>query len=279
VTARRARAGAGRGRRSGDRGPERALPDAARALLAIPPARFTAAREELARRLAPEDPGAAADVRALRRPVGLAWLLNRAARDAPGEVAALLSAADQLREGPDRQGLREAEEALRSSARALRLVAARAAEEEGARSVDLPRVELLLRVAASADAGTREALRQGALVREPEGLGFGGGPVSSPSGAPAGTAAGAGPRARGSAEGTAQAARRREREEAVRVRRRARELERARRTLRAAEVAAEAARREAERLEAGARAARERADRAEAHVSRARAALEALERP
>jgi len=269
VSARRAGAAGGRD------GP---LPDEARALLALPPARFTAARDDLARRLAREDPAAAAAVRALRRPVGLAWLLNRAARDAPGDVEALLAAADGLRAGGGgARGLRDAEDSLRSAARALRLVAARAAAAEGARSIDLPRLELLVRVAAGADPATREALRQGALVREPEAaLGFeavtaGGAARPSTRDAPA-TAKPAPPKA------AAQAARRREREEAAQARRRERALERARRALRAAEAEAGAARREAERLEATARSAQERAARADAQVARVRAALEALER-
>ncbi|HET9597895.1 MAG TPA: hypothetical protein VFP65_20075, partial [Anaeromyxobacteraceae bacterium] len=58
------------------------IPEAAAALLAVPPARFTAERDALARRLASDgDPAAAAAVRKLRRPVGLAWLLNRVARE------------------------------------------------------------------------------------------------------------------------------------------------------------------------------------------------------
>jgi hypothetical protein len=107
--------------------------------------------------------------------VGLAWVLNRLARDERREVAALLAAGDEVRSGMRRAvsgagagGLRDAEQVLRDRARALRLAAERllAAEGRPPAAAALARVELLLRVAAT---GTdREALREGTLLREPE---------------------------------------------------------------------------------------------------------------
>jgi len=151
------------------------LPDDAQALLALPPARFAAERGAVAARLAAAGDPAAPEVRKLRRPVGLAWVLNRLARDRPREVAALLAAGDEVRAGTRRAvsgagagALRDAEQALRDRARGLRLEAERilAAEGRPPPATALSRVELLLRVAATG--GAREVLRAGELLREPE---------------------------------------------------------------------------------------------------------------
>ncbi len=148
------------------------LPEPARALLALPPSRFVPERDALAKALAARGDPAAAAVRALRRPVGLAWVMNRLARERPDDVAALLAAGDWLRrgqraalagEGGDE--LRAGEAELRLRARALRDAAA-ALVGEG-RGVALSRLEPLLRVAASSPAA-REPLRAGVLAREPE---------------------------------------------------------------------------------------------------------------
>jgi hypothetical protein len=151
------------------------LPDDAQALLALPPARFTAERDAVAARLAAAGDPAAPAVRKLRRPVGLAWVLNRLARDRPREIEALLAAGDEVRAGTRRAvsgagagALRDAEQALRDRARGLRLDAERilAAEGKPPPAAALSRVELLLRVAATG--GAREVLRAGELLREPE---------------------------------------------------------------------------------------------------------------
>jgi hypothetical protein len=151
------------------------LPDEAQALLALPPARFTAERDAVAARLAATGHPAAAAVRKLRRPVGLSWVLNRLALERPREVEGLLAAGDELRAGTRRAvsgagagALRDAEQALRERARQLRLEAERllAAEGRPPSAAALGRVELLLRVAAVGD--EREALRSGSLLREPE---------------------------------------------------------------------------------------------------------------
>ena len=151
------------------------LPDDAQALLALPPARFAAERGAVAARLAAAGDPAAPEVRKLRRPVGLAWVLNRLARDRPREVEGLLAAGDEVRSGTRRAvsgagagALRDAERALRERARGLRLEAERilAAEGRPPPATALSRVELLLRVAATG--GAREVLRAGELLREPE---------------------------------------------------------------------------------------------------------------
>jgi hypothetical protein len=148
------------------------LPDSARDLLALPPSRFVAERNALAKALGARGDAAAATVRALRRPVGLAWVMNRLARDRPDDVAALLAAGDRLRRGQRRalagegaDELRAGEAELRRHARALRDAAAPLLGAKG--GAGLSRLELLLRIAASAPAA-REALRAGILEREPE---------------------------------------------------------------------------------------------------------------
>ncbi|HET7823783.1 MAG TPA: hypothetical protein VFK90_00555, partial [Anaeromyxobacter sp.] len=152
------------------------LPEAARALLALPPDRFVAERDALARELASRGDRAAAEVKKLRRPVGLAWVLNHLARERGGDVEALLRAGDRLRAGHRRAvagggpgELREAEEELRERARALRSEAARALDGAGRRAdpAVLSRVELLLRLLAPLPGPDRDAFRSGALAAEP----------------------------------------------------------------------------------------------------------------
>jgi hypothetical protein len=271
------------------------LPPAAAPLLAVPPARFVPERDALARRLA--DAGDAADaaaVRKVRRPVGLAWVLNRLALDRAAPISALLDAGARLRAGhaaalagEGAEALRAAGDALHAATRALRAPAEAALREAGRAAApgSLARVELLLRAAALADDGTQEVLRRGALRREPDvaapgggafGAAFTGAPAEGPGPgarrahrAGAGGRARPGARARGAEGGRADRARRAADERAERAR--ARELERASRAVRAAERAARDARREADRAERGLEAARRAADAEATRAERARA--------
>jgi hypothetical protein len=287
-----------RDRDAGGPGGRRPLPDAGLALLALPPDRFTAERDALAARLASAgDAAEAAEVRRLRRPVGLAWLLNRVARARPREVTALFEAGDRLRAGQRQamagggaRALREAEEALRSAARALRTEARALAEEVG-RAPDpsaLARLELLLRLVASAPGEARDALRRGVLEREPDvaagdlsglavvlgGAAGAGARAEPPGGGLAKTRAGRGQArearaARARAEPDRRDAGRRDDAARAREERLARERDRARE---------ERERREAERREAAERARAEREararDRARAAATRALARAE-----
>jgi hypothetical protein len=146
-------------------------------VLSAPPSLFGGVRAEAARdRAEAGDRAGAAELRALRRPVGLAWALNRLAREQQQGMATLLDAGERLVQGQREAlagrgaiALREAEERLRAAARALRLAAAEPVE--GARPLGrqaLARLELLLRVAASGPEPVRQALRAGRLAREPE---------------------------------------------------------------------------------------------------------------
>ncbi|ABS28459.1 hypothetical protein [Anaeromyxobacter sp. Fw109-5] len=284
--------------------------DEAGRLLATPPARFTSERDALARALAERgDAAGAAAIRKLRRPVGLAWVLNRLARERREEVEALLAAGDRLRTGQRRalagQGaeeLREAELALRKAARALRGRAGEVLSEEGrpASPGALARVELLLRVAAAAPGDARASLREGAFSREPEvaggdlsGLGVVAErlePARRARGAGAGGKAGEGERRGGEGGGGARRRpaaedRRAEREaaaararEARAQRQRAQELTAARRRLAQAQRAARAARSAAEAAARRADVARARAEAAEATEAARRDEVAALER-
>lgn len=244
------------------------LPEPARALLALPPARFVAERDALAKALSAKGDAGAAAVRALRRPLGLAWAMNRLARERPEDVGALLEAGDGIRRGQRRalagEGaaeLRAAETDLRARARALRDAAAAWLGEKAPGA--LSRLELLLRIAAATPAA-REALREGVLEREPEaqgielsGLAVVAGSAAGPPRPPAEPPAGREGAASGRASRRAQAA-------AVRAARAAlaRAEERARRAdadARRAEDAARRAEEGARRAEEGARRAAERA--------------------
>jgi hypothetical protein len=275
------------------------LPESARALLALPPDRFVEERNALARSLQAGGDPAAGAVRKLRRPAGLAWVLNRLARERREDVEALIRAGDRLRAGHRRAlagdgpaELREAEEELRVRARALRPEARRVLEEAGRRADPgvLARLELLLRVVAPAPGPEREAFRSGALEAEPSaaagelgGLAAvaGSAPAAGATSSPRAAAGGAGPKAarkgdraaRSEAEQEARRARRAE-VEAERRRRAARRVaaraaQNARRADAAASRAEEAARRAAER----ARDLRARADAARAELVRRQEAL------
>jgi hypothetical protein len=258
----------------------------AHALYALPPDRFVPERDALARELAGRGDPAAGAVRKLRRPVGLAWLLNHLAREEKGPVEALLAAGDRLRAahaaavaGRGGDPFRAAEEELRGTARTLRLAApsALAAAHREVSQAALARLELFLRVLATAPGELREQFRAGLLEREPEvaagelaGSPAAGGapaasrpaparpglarPLASPVAAPS-SAVGA---------TVARAAGKRARAEAERQRRRA-DAERRRAEARARVLARQDARRRSE--------ARRALAKAEAEVGKARAAV------
>jgi hypothetical protein len=159
------------------------VPRAAEALYGLPPERFVAERNQLARALAAKgDPDAAA-VRKLARPSQLASALNRLSRARPERIRALLDAGARLRKGQRRalsgggaEELRAAETAVRDAARALRNEATAALAEDGGKPPPaslLAGLELALRVAATGTEPDREALRRGVLTKEPERSGFG----------------------------------------------------------------------------------------------------------
>ena len=268
----------------------RPLPRGAERLLALPPERFAAERDALAKRLAADgDTAGAAEVRRLRRPIGLAWLLNRVAQERPREVEELLSAGDRVRAAQRRaiaggggEELRSADEGIRRIARTLRGSARELSTEAGREpaAAALARLELLLRVVSGAPGEVRETLRRGVLRREPEvvsgdlsGLALVA-PAPGSERPPAGKGeasgrtreAGRGTRAASPRETEARARREAaarakvERAERLRAERAARERRRRRagaeRSLAAAERAAEKARRAAEAAERRVEAAR-----------------------
>jgi hypothetical protein len=271
------------------------LPEAAHALLALPPERFVAERDALARALAERGGGAAAEVRRLRRPTGLAWVLNRLARGRPREVEALLRAGERLRAGHRRalagggaDALRAAEVELREGARTLREAGREVLREAGKRAepAALSRLELLLRLLAPAPGSEREAFRQGALRGEPAPapLDVRGLAVVPASGAarppaPAGRTRAATARPDGAARARQAAEARRAARETQRRRVQAeRDLGRAEREARRAEAAAANAETAARRAADRAREVRARAETARAEVVRRAEALRALAR-
>jgi len=272
------------------------IPDAAVELFSLPPSRFTAERNALAKALGDRRDPASAAVRKLARPVGLAWVLNRLARKRPREVEALLAAGDRLRAGQRRavagrgaDDLREAEAELRDRARALRSDGERVLAEEGraAAPTALARLELLLRVAATSSGAAREALRRGVLAREPEIASGELGGFALLQGGRAEAARQDHARevreerpARDGREARAREAREREaREREGRERKeRARAIAAARRAADAARKGAERAERDASDADTHARRAHERAAAARAEAERAKTRLRELER-
>jgi hypothetical protein len=116
-------------------------------LYRLPPAEFTAARDERARRArAAGDRGLSDDIARLRRPTVSAWLVNMLARHAADQIAALVElgaalreaqqagAADRLREGSAQR--RQAVAALTREAKRLAATSGRAASGHVEREVE-----------------------------------------------------------------------------------------------------------------------------------------------
>jgi hypothetical protein len=152
-------------------------------LFELAPEEFTAARNELARRLKGEGDASAADaVKRLGKPTVAAWTINQLARREPDAIRALLAAGAGLREAQQRalQGgddggdsLRQAQEQERRSLRTLTQEAHRILEDAGrpaSRSV-LDQIASTLRAAAVSDQGGA-LLEAGRLSGDVEFSGF-----------------------------------------------------------------------------------------------------------
>ena len=148
------------------------------ALYALPPAEFTAARNDLARRLKQAGQDDPSDrVKSLRKPTVPLWAVNQLARQNPKGVAALLDASDRLRSaqeaalrGGDSTALREATSAERGALKELTQQADELLREAG-HTAPGDRVAATLRAAAHTPEG-QSLLRQGRLTEELQSSGF-----------------------------------------------------------------------------------------------------------
>ena len=151
-------------------------------LFGLPLADFTAARNELAKRLKKDGDAAASEaVRRLPKPTVAAWAANQLARREPDAVRALLNVGARLRAAqeralqgePARDELRAAQAEERDTVRALTHRAEPALREarHAASGGTLERISSLLRAAAKAEPG-RTALREGRLSGDVEAVGF-----------------------------------------------------------------------------------------------------------
>jgi hypothetical protein len=151
-------------------------------LFDLPLDEFTAARNELAKRLKRDgDAEAAEQVRSLPKPSVAAWAVNQVARRDPEAVRSLLNVAARLRSAQERslKGERAADElrAAQAEERELLRALTRSAEaalreaERPASGTTLERVSSLLRAAAVDEPG-RSTLRAGRLTGDVEISGF-----------------------------------------------------------------------------------------------------------
>ena len=241
-------------------------------LFALPPAEFTAARNDLARRLKQAGQNAiSARVRELRKPTVPVWTVNQLARRHPKDVQALLETVERLRSaqedalgGGDAQELRSATSAEREALRGLTHRAHEILGAEGHKptAAVIERIASILR-AAALDPDGRELLADGRLTEELESAGFGAfAGMKIPAGATR-------PKRKPKPK--------REKVDSAAERRRAERLRKLRD--RAGRLAAEAAeaRREAERAETAADRARRKAERASAAAEKASAELESAQ--
>jgi hypothetical protein len=237
-------------------------------LYELPLDEFTAARNELAKRLRGDgDRDEAERVRGLAKPTVATWAVNQLARRRPKRLKALLDAAGGLRKAQERalggdhgDALRRAAQDERRVVLELRREARDLLAEAGRPAADatLERVAKTLKAAAH-DPETRELLEAGRLAEEMEATGFEALAGMAP---PAGRRR-AVPAARG--DDAAERGRR-----AAEARKRAAEL---RKRASALEQEARRAEREAERAAGEAERARAAADEARAEADEADAAL------
>ena len=244
-------------------------------LFELAPEEFTAARNELARRLKAEgDAPTAAGVKQLGKPTVAAWTVNQLARHDPEAIRGLLAAGATLREAQELALKGDAGDALRPAQeeerRALRALTQRAHEvlaaagRPASRSV-LDQISSTLRAAAVSEGG-RAALEAGRLTGEVKPTGF-----DALAGIEVGERARTTPKRRAAPARDELAERRREKEEREQRRRELRE--------RARKLDAEAreAEREAERAERAAGKARAAADESRRRADGAAKQLEEFE--
>jgi hypothetical protein len=225
------------------------LEKAADELYGLPPAEFTKARDELAKRLREDGHrDVAREVKSLRRPTLAAWALNQLVRHRRKDVERLLAAGRELREAQeelvasgDRSGFQRAAAEERRLVAELAGDAASLAGEAGVGSTQGLEEKLLATLhAAALDEDTAAELEAGRVVRERQAVaGFGGMPGGQVEAPPKRTAKPKAPRKDDAADRKRQKeedAERREELSAARVAER-----RARRELEAAEKARERA--------------------------------------
>ena len=149
-------------------------------LYGLPLEEFTAARNELARRLKQQGDPDAEEVRRLAKPTLAVWAINQLARREPLAVRRLLAAGADLRKAQASalhgQGAAEMSRAQREERAAVRALAERARgllAETGRPATDatLERISTTLSAAAIDDAG-RETLKAGRLAAELSPAGF-----------------------------------------------------------------------------------------------------------
>jgi hypothetical protein len=151
-------------------------------LFDLAPEAFVAARDELARRLKREgDAGAAAMVRALRRPPLSAWAVNRLARGAGPGLGPLLAAGERLRAAHQAALAGEGADELRTATRAEREAVAALVEaamgllrDAGHPATDATRDRVAATLhAAAASPEAAELVRRGRLTADLDPSGFG----------------------------------------------------------------------------------------------------------
>lgn len=151
-------------------------------LFELPPEEFTAARNELARRLKDEgNTSAAADVKQLAKPSVATWAINQLAREHQATVKLLLESAGRLKKAQENalksggtgDALRRAQADERKALRELTQQAQEILERSGrsAGSTVRDKISSTLRAAAVDDAG-RVALKAGRLTGEVKPSGF-----------------------------------------------------------------------------------------------------------
>ncbi|HSC91910.1 MAG TPA: hypothetical protein VLB86_09690 [Gaiellaceae bacterium] len=136
-------------------------------LFGLPLEEFIAARTEAARRLRKEGRAdEASELQSLRKPTAAVWALNQAARREPGDVRALVRAAERLRRDPA-----EADRDFRAALRDVVRDAESALRESGHAATDTT-VRRIGTTAHAAAVSEPEALVRGVLRDELEPTGF-----------------------------------------------------------------------------------------------------------
>lgn len=153
------------------------LAEAVDELYASPLADFVAARTRLVAQAKAEAPDLVGELKSLRKPTVVAWLLNRVARCEPAVVAALIDLGERMRTAQakgDGAALSAARPERHEAIEALVAAARRSAEATGTSfGASASDGVASTAVAALADPGSGEALASGRLLRPLAYAGFG----------------------------------------------------------------------------------------------------------